>query len=84
MKHPRLNNSPFVRYKFGKPKSVAPPELPPPVPEVRQLSMQAMKVGEEERKRLRGRKGRRATQFTTPGFMTPAQIERRGLKTSFG
>jgi len=82
MKHPLLNSNWFVRYKFGKPKSAVPPELPAAPPEVSQMSMQAMKVGSESKRK--GKVGRQATVMTTPGFMAPAQIERRGLKTTFG
>ena len=83
MKHPRLNNNWFIRYKFGgKPKSVAPPELPQPVPTVSQMSMQAMKVGAESKPK--GKTGRARNIMTTPGFMAPAQVEKRGLKTTFG
>lgn len=55
----------------------------PPAPTVSQISMQAMLVGREERRRLRGRTGRAGT-ITTPGFMAPVQIKKRGLKTKFG
>lgn len=82
MKHLRLNNSCFIRYKFGKPKSVAPPELPSAVPTVSQMSMEAMKTGEAERKRYR--KGRASTIFTGGRKLPPAPVAQAGLKTTFG
>lgn len=84
MKHPRLSNIWFIRYKFGKPKSVAPPELPPPaIPTVSQMSMQAMKVGEAERKRYR--KGKASTIFAgARKTLAPAPVSQAGLKTTFG
>ncbi|NVM24206.1 MAG: hypothetical protein HWN68_20810 [Desulfobacterales bacterium] len=69
---------------FGKPKKVAPPELPEPTPTITEITPEAMKAGEAERRRLRGRRGRAATRMTIPGFMAPARIERRGLKTTLG
>ena len=67
-----------------KPKKIAPPEIPPPLPTITEITPEAMAAGEAERKRLRGRRGRGSTIMTTPGFMAPAQVERKGLKTKFG
>lgn len=82
MKHPRLSNSWFIRYKFGKAKSVTPPELPSAPPEVSQISMQAMKVGEAESKRYR--KGKTRTIFAGRRALAPAPVAQAGLKTTFG
>lgn len=71
----------FKQPEFPK---IIPPELPSPVSTVSQMSAQAMLVGREERRRLRGRTGRAGTIMTAPGFMTPVQIKKRGLKTKFG
>lgn len=68
----------------SRPKAAKPPELPPPAATPTEISAQAMKAGEEEGRRLRRRRGRIATQLTIPGFMVPARIERRGLKTYLG
>lgn len=85
LEFPRMSlGSNNVRYKFGTPKKVTPPELPEPTHTITEITPEAMKAGEVERKRLRGRRGRAATRLTTPGFMVPAQVERRGLKTKFG
>lgn len=73
---------------FGKPKKIAVPgtaaEAQAPVATTRIIEEQAQAAGEVERRRLRGRRGRASTRLTTPGFLVPAQIERRGLKTKFG
>lgn len=67
----------------GKSKSVKPPALPPPVPTPIEISEEAAKVGQAEKKLLRGRRGRRATMLT-PGLMAPAQIGYAGLKQTLG
>ena len=72
---------------FGKPKKVAPPgisEIPEPVPTITKITQEGRKAGETERRRLKGRRGKAATRLTTPGFLVPAQVERRWLKTKFG
>lgn len=68
----------------GKPKTVKPPALPPPVATPVEISAEAAKVGQAEKKLLRGRRGRLSTMYTTPGFMAPAQIGRAGLKQKLG
>lgn len=68
---------------FGKPKTVKPPELPPPVPTPTEIAPQAMKAGEAERRRLRGRRGRAGTIFTRGG-LAPATTAQAGLKTTLG
>ena len=66
----------------GKPKSATPPSLPAAMPPPTEISSAAAKAGEAEAKRLRGKTGRRRTQVTTPGFLTPAITSRPGLKTT--
>lgn len=68
---------------FGKPKTVKPPALQPPVAKPTEISAQAMKAGEAERRLLRGRRGRAST-VLTPGFLMPAQVQRAGLKQKLG
>ena len=69
----------------GKPKSTKPPALPPPAATPEDISAQAVKVGEEEGRRLRKRTGRRATRLTRPELaMVPATVTRAGLKTRLG
>lgn len=63
---------------FGSSKKVRPPALPDPVPSI--VMLEARRPGQAERKRSRGQKMR----FTTPGFMAPATVGRRELKTKFG
>lgn len=53
------------------------PELPSPLPTTVGLSGLAGKVERRRRPRTRRR-------YTTPGFMAPAMVQRRGLKTTFG
>ncbi|GAH73930.1 unnamed protein product [marine sediment metagenome] len=60
-----------------------PPPLPPPVATPTEISAQAMKVGETERRRLRGRRGRAST-VLTPGFLAPARTTWPGLKQTLG
>lgn len=73
----------------GGPKATLPPalqrpvKLPPPITTTSEISEQAMKAGEEERKRLRGRRGRGST-ILTRGFLTPARVQQAGLKTTLG
>ena len=80
---------------MGTPKSPAPakpPELPPPATPMtaQKVAAQAMTVGQSEVKGLLGRTtGRQSTRVTTPrvmapGFLSPALVERRGLKTTLG
>lgn len=84
------NRDPNVRYGFGgKPKAVKPPALPPPIPlpppivTTQEIGAQAMKAGEEERKRIRGRRGRASTILTKPG-LRPATVQQAALKTTLG
>lgn len=67
---------------FGGRQSAETPKLPAPVAQQETLTIAAQKVGKEERKRLLGRRGKAATQYSTPGFMAP--VERRELKQRFG
>lgn len=69
---------------FGKPKTVKPPELPPPVPTPTEIAPMAMKVGEAERRRLRGRKGRAGTIFAGQRPLPTATTAQAGLKTTLG
>lgn len=66
---------------FGKPKTVRPPELPPPVPTPTEIAPAAMRAGEAERRRLRGRRGRVGTVLAGRG-LAPAQTAQAGLKTT--
>jgi hypothetical protein len=66
------------------PKSVTPPALAAPAATPTEITSEAAAAGEAEGKKLRKRTGRRATQLTVPGFMTPARVERAGLKTTLG
>ena len=66
---------------FGKPKTVKPPALPPPVATATEIGAQAAKVS--ERRLLRGRRGRAGT-ILTPGFLMPARTQQAGLKTTLG
>lgn len=69
---------------FGKPKSVTPPALPPPAASLSEISTQAMKAGEAERKRLRGRKGRAGTIFAGRRQLPAATTAQAGLLTKLG
>jgi len=71
---------------FGKAKKPTIPAVSEaePTPTITEITPEAMKAGEAERRRIRGRTGRPSTRLTTPGFMVPAQVEKRGLKTTFG
>lgn len=69
---------------FGKPKKIAPPELPEPVPAITEIAPEAMKAGQAERRRLRGRKGRAATIFAGRGPIGPATVQQAGLLTKLG
>lgn len=68
----------------GTPKAKKPPAMLPPATKTEEISAEAAKAGVEERLRLRRRQGRQATQITTPGFMVPAKVERKRLKTTLG
>jgi len=78
-----IKNDRFARYRPGEPKKVAPPALPPPAVKPTEISAEAAKAGEAEKRRLRRRRGRAST-IMTPGFMRSATIERAGLKTTLG
>lgn len=69
---------------FGKPKKVAPPELPEPTPTITEITPEAMKAGEAERRRLRGRRGRAATIFAGRRPMELAPVQRAILKQRLG
>lgn len=85
MKHPLLNNSPFVRYKFGsRPKAITPPALPDPLPTTSIISEEAQRAGGTERRRIRGLKGRGGTIFAGKRDLAPAVTSKAGLKTTFG
>lgn len=68
---------------FGKPKTVKPPTLPSLAATPTEISAQAARAGETERKLLRGRRGREST-ILAPGLLMPARVERAGLKTTLG
>lgn len=66
----------------GKPKVVKPPALPAKT-ETTDIAMQAMKVGEAERKRLRRQRGRPGT-VLTQGILGPAKTQQASLKQKLG
>lgn len=72
-----------IYFKFGsKPKSVAPPDLPPPVKTPSEISIQAAKAGETGGRRFRKKRGRFGTRITKPELAgVPAPIVRAGLTT---
>ncbi len=77
--------SPFRRYKPGKPKSVIPPVLPPAVRTLQEITEQAQGVDESAGRRLRKKTGRRTTRIARPELAgVPANIARTGLKTKLG
>lgn len=83
----RLNNwiwSNNIRYKFGRPKPIEPPKLPEPVATPQTLTVEAQKVGQAERRRLRGQKGRASTIFAGRRALEPATVQQRALKTTLG
>ena len=87
MRHPQLNNNPFVRYKFGRTPFVKPPsvsDLPGPIPTTSIISEQAQRAGATERRRIRGRRGRAGTIFAGRRDLAPALVSKAGLKTTFG
>lgn len=69
---------------FGKPKTVKPPELPPPTPTPTEIAPAAMRAGEMERRRLRGRKGRAGTVFAGRRPLPAATTAQAGLKQTLG
>lgn len=69
---------------FGKPKTVKPPELPAPVPAPTEIAPMAMRAGEAERRRLRGRRGRAGTVFAGQRPLPAATTTQAGLKTTLG
>lgn len=84
LEFPRMSlGSNNVRYKFGNSKKPDILTVPDPVPTITAIKPEAMKAGEVERRRLQGRGGRGST-IMTPGFMAPARVEKRELKTKFG
>ena len=85
MRHPKLSNNPFMRYKFGKATPIGkPPDLPQPLPTTSIISEQAQKVGSTERRRIRGPRGRAGTIFAGSRDLAPAVTSKAGLKTTFG
>jgi len=60
------------------------PEMPSPPQITTRISEQARLAGSAERRRRRMRRGGAGTVFATPGFMSPALVRKRGLKTTFG
>ncbi len=68
----------------GKPKSVKPPALPPPVVTPTEIVGEAAKAGEAEGRRLRKRTGRRATQITRSGDLGILRVGQPSLKTKLG
>ena len=69
----------------GKPKSVKPPALPPPVATPTKILLEAARAGEAEGRRLRRRTGRRSTRLTRPELTAvPAKVARAGLRTTLG
>jgi len=71
----------------GKPKPpppLPPPiKMPPPIATIEEIGASAMKAGEAERKRIRGRRGRASTILTRPG-LRPATVQQAALKTTLG
>lgn len=72
------------RYKFGGMPKTKPPELPPPVATPTEIAPMAMKAGEAERRRLRGRRGRIGTIFAGRRPLPAATTAQAGLKTTLG
>lgn len=68
---------------FGGASPPKPPAKPPALPTRVEIGAEAMKVGESERRRLRGRKGRAST-ILTQGRLAPAQTAQAGLKQTLG
>lgn len=77
----------FRRYKGGKPKSVAPPALPPPAATPTQIIEQAGQAGQAQRqgRTLRRKTSRATSQVTRPSLaFQPAQTAQAGLQTKLG
>lgn len=68
----------------GKPKTVRPPELQPAIPTPTEIAPQAMRAGEAERRRLRGRRGRIGTIFAGRRPLPAATTAQAGLKEKLG
>ncbi len=64
----------------GSPKVSKPPPLPPPIKRVDVSA--GRRAGEAERKRLRGRGGRRGAIFAGRRQLAPATVATAGLKTN--
>ena len=60
-----------------------PGPLPPPVATQSQIAESAMQAGEEERKRVRRRRGKASTILTSPGLGVP-NIGTQDLNTTLG
>lgn len=69
---------------FGKPKTVTPPALPPPAATPTEIGAQAMRAGEAERRRLRGRRGQAGTIFAGRRRLPPATTAQAALLTKLG
>lgn len=61
---------------FGSPKKIKAPALPDPVPSI--VTLEAQRTDQDSRKRSQGKR------FSSPGFMAPARVERRQLRTDLG
>lgn len=64
-------------------KGPMPGPLPPPVATQSEISESAMRAGEEERKRIRRRRGKASTILTSPGLGVP-NIQTQELRTTLG
>lgn len=82
MNHPQILGDNF-RYKFGGSKPKIPP-LPDPVATPETLSASAQVAGQEEKKRLKGRLGRRGTIFAGRRDLAPARTRQAALGQLFG
>ena len=80
MRHPQILGDNF-RYKFGggSPKPFI-PKVPDPIPRTQTTTLQAQTAGQEEKKRLRGRRGRRGTIFAGRRDLAPAQTSAAQLR----
>lgn len=75
-----------LRYKFGGGgKTATPPPVPPPPPTTTEITPEAQRAGEVERRRLRGgRRGRAGTIFAGGRDIGLAPTQQAGLKTKLG
>ena len=84
MRNPQILGDNF-RYQFGgapdRPKTQ---KVPAPLATPETLTQQAQGAGQRERKRLRGRRGRRGTIFAGRRDLAPARTSAAELKQKMG